>query len=75
MRVLISIRGNKQKEEYFKKIPGSIGAGSKAVAEVTKILKENGAKVGVVGACWGYKVAATSEAGKDFDAIAGIHPS
>jgi dienelactone hydrolase len=42
---------------------------------VIKELKQNGVKLGSIGACWGYKVIVTNEAASEFSAAAGIHPS
>ena len=70
-------RGNKRKAEWWSKFPGSIPTQSAPVAKVINEIRSasTGVKIGIVGACWGYKVAVTSEGSKAVDAIAGIHPT
>lgn len=72
----LTLRGNKKKTEFFSGFPGAIPTQSGPVAKVAKELKaKSSGTVGVVGACWGYKVAVTTEGSGEFAAIAGIHPS
>lgn len=71
----LTARGNKKREAYFSGFPGAISSQSDAVGKLIDELKNDGVKLGSIGACWGYKVLVTAKDVAKLDAIAGIHPS
>jgi len=71
-----SEESKKQKDAWFGGFPGRIDSQIENVSNVAKALRAAGfAKVGSVGACWGYKVLVVSATASGFSAIAGTHPS
>lgn len=71
-----SEESKKKKDAWFGGFPGKVNSQSKNIANFIKALKAAGyAKVGAVGACWGYKCIVVSEGAGELDAIIGTHPS